>query len=144
MAAYCHQVLGEIVRPRRRSNRKKPNPANGNGHSAPTPGPRGPENGALSKPKEVTLLSKGGTPPRFEPVRRGLYIREYELMLAHAKAELKPAKADPTLRERVLRPDVAELCAWLRKEAQEQVRQAQWKPIRRQQRTRSQRRGLRV
>ena len=33
---------------------------------------------------------------------------------------------------------------WAHPVTQEQVRQAQWKPIRRQQRTRSQRRGLRV
>jgi hypothetical protein len=36
VAAFCHEVLGEIVRPKRRPNRKRPPasaPANGNGHS---------------------------------------------------------------------------------------------------------------
>lgn len=40
VAAFCHEVLGEIIRPKRRPNRKRPpTPAtnNGNGHSPPPP-----------------------------------------------------------------------------------------------------------
>lgn len=40
VAAYCHEVLGEIVRPKRRTNRRRPfpiAPANGDGHDSPLP-----------------------------------------------------------------------------------------------------------
>ena len=45
-------------------------------------------------------------------------------MLEHAKEELKATRSDPKLHERVLRPEVASLCAWLRKEGQEQPTKA--------------------
>lgn len=40
VAAFCHEVLGEIVRPKRRPNRKRLPalvPNNGNGHAPPPP-----------------------------------------------------------------------------------------------------------
>jgi hypothetical protein len=54
----------------------------------------------------------------FERVKRGQFRREYEAMICDAKADLKKARAEPKLRERVLKKEVAELCKFLRDEAE--------------------------
>lgn len=80
--------------------------------------PRVAEMGDRSNTTEVIPKSKGEiAPPIFGPVPGKQYRREYQEMIRDAEAEIKKAKADPQLRERVLRKDVADLCKWLRDEA---------------------------
>jgi len=59
-----------------------------------------------------------GSLPVFEPVKRGLYRREYEGMIQDAETEIKMAKENPANRNRVLKPDVAGHCKFLRDEAE--------------------------
>jgi hypothetical protein len=81
--------------------------------------PRVAEMGDGSNTTEVILKSKGGiSPPVFESVKHGLYRREYEGMIRDTEAELKKARNEPRLRERVLEKDVAGFCKFLRDEAQ--------------------------
>ncbi len=56
--------------------------------------------------------------PTFEPVGGGQFRREYEAMICDAKADLKKARAEPKLHERVLKKEVAALCKFLRDEAE--------------------------
>ena len=73
VAAFCHEVLGEIVRPKRRPNRKRllaPAPHNGNGHSPP-PSSEPPATGTdttndASGPDAQTVRTRG---PRIAQVR---------------------------------------------------------------------------
>jgi hypothetical protein len=73
IAAFCHQVLGEIVRPRRRPGRKRtPAVASSNGEPASgTPQPNEPD----SSPELAANPDSGGTPqkpsrgPRIAQVR---------------------------------------------------------------------------
>ena len=79
--------------------------------------PRVAETGDGSNHKGVITGSNGEiTPPIFEPVKRNLFRREYEAMIRDTEAELKKARNDLMLRERVLKKDVAELCKFLRDE----------------------------
>ena len=49
---------------------------------------------------EVITKSEGSTVPIFEPVKRNLYRREYEGMIADAKAEIERAKCNRDLTEK--------------------------------------------
>lgn len=81
--------------------------------------PRVAETGDGSNHKGVITGSKGTiTPPIFEPVKRGLFRREYEAMIRDAETEVKKARNDPTLRARVLKKEITRLCKFLRDEAQ--------------------------
>jgi hypothetical protein len=73
VAAFCHEVLGEIVRPKRRPNRKRPPataPNNGNGHAiVPTPEPSAAETDTpndASGPNTQVVRTRG---PRIAQVR---------------------------------------------------------------------------
>jgi hypothetical protein len=51
IATYCHQILGEIVRPHRRTGRKRPaSPAESNGREAPPERSEPIDNGPSSEP----------------------------------------------------------------------------------------------
>lgn len=70
-------------------------------------------------------IHKGGVgQPVFEPVKRGLYRREYEGMIQDAEAELKKVKQEPALRDRRLKADVLSNCTWLREQAKENPEKA--------------------
>lgn len=81
--------------------------------------PRVAETGDGSNHKRVITGSNVKiTPPIFEPVKRGLFRREYEAMIRDAEVELKKARNDPMFRERVLKKDVVGLCKFLRDEGE--------------------------
>jgi hypothetical protein len=69
-------------------------------------------------PSEGDSMKGDFAPPIFEPVPRRQYRREYQEMIRDAEAEIKKVKADPRLHERVLKKEIAELCKFLREEAQ--------------------------
>jgi hypothetical protein len=69
-------------------------------------------------PSEGNPMKGDIAPPTFEPVKRGLFRREYEGMIRDAEAEQKKARNEPTFHERVLKKEVAEFCKFLRVEAQ--------------------------
>lgn len=79
--------------------------------------PAATESGSETNEIKLTKRRERNAPPIFEPVKRGLYRREYAAMIQDAEAEIKTAKANPELRERVLKKDVAALCKFLRDEA---------------------------
>src|SRR5688572_6992754 len=75
IAVFCHQVLGEIVRPRRRPGRKRP-PASVQGNGENTPSDSTPGNGAGASPELSPNPSGDETPaertrgPRIAHVRK--------------------------------------------------------------------------
>lgn len=68
-----------------------------------------------------TTQDAGGTvpdaPPRFEPVKLGLYRREYQAMIRDAKEAIKAIRSKPENYVRDLSDRAVELIQWLRKEA---------------------------
>lgn len=73
VAAFCHEVLGEIVRPRRRPNRKRPPapaPNNGNIHSQPPPpAPPTPDTDTTNGSSGAETLAARTRGPRIAQVR---------------------------------------------------------------------------
>ena len=87
---------------------------------SPPPAPSPPAAGhpAASQPAG-RIVRKAPAPTvhvRFEPVRRGLYRREYEAMLADAEREMRAIRDQPGHYHRCLRPEAADLIALLTRE----------------------------
>lgn len=83
----------------------------------------GPPSGPLPETKsnpntEVIPRSEREGIPQFDPVPRNQFLREYERLVAAASKELRAAKGDVALRTRVLAPQAAASCTWLREQAQ--------------------------
>jgi hypothetical protein len=82
----------------------------------------GPPSGPLPETKsnpstEVIPISEREGIPQFEPVRRDLFPRDYERLVAEATKELHAAKSNEGLRTRVLSREAAQSCTWLRQAA---------------------------
>lgn len=73
VAAFCHEVLGEIVRPKRRPNRKRlsaPLPNNGNGHPvSPSAEPSAAETDTANDGSGADTLAPRQRGPRIAQVR---------------------------------------------------------------------------
>ncbi len=73
VAAFCHEVLGEIVRPKRRPNRKRPlvpTSNNGNGHAiSPSPEPAPADTDTTNDGNGLDTLAVRTRGPRIAQVR---------------------------------------------------------------------------
>lgn len=80
--------------------------------------PNGPLRETESNPStEVSQRSEREGIPQFDPVPRNQFLREYERLVAAASKELQAAKVNVALRTRVLSPQAAQSCTWLRDQA---------------------------